>query len=111
MKTNIQYIFFNQFQEESIYASTPSITLAELRSKDSTEVSKDLAASLRRERKLKGRIHELVSALEKLSHNSEVSHQQSAQFVNDLKHANRYVLYVWDGDGMKIIKYAVILHK
>ena len=32
---------------------------------------------------------ELVSALEKLSRNSELRHQQSAEFVNDLKKANR----------------------
>ncbi len=44
----------------------------------------------RREKKLKGRVQELVAALERLTKSSEVRHQQSAEFVNDLKRANRY---------------------
>ncbi len=43
-----------------------------------------------REKKLKGRVQELVAALERLTKSSEVRHQQSAEFVNDLKRANRY---------------------
>jgi len=35
-------------------------------------------------------VSELVGALEKLSRNSEIRHQQSAEFINDLKRANRY---------------------
>ena len=42
-----------------------------------------------REKKLKGRVQELVAALERLTKSSEVRHQQSAEFVNDLKRANR----------------------
>lgn len=41
------------------------------------------------EKKLKARVQELVSALERLTKSSEVRHQQSAEFVNDLKRANR----------------------
>lgn len=50
----------------------------------STEVSE----AQRREKKLKSRIQELMLTLEKLSRNSEIRHQQSAEFVNDLKRAN-----------------------
>lgn len=42
-----------------------------------------------REKKLKARVQELVSALERLTKSSEIRHQQSAEFVNDLKRANR----------------------
>ena len=49
----------------------------------------DLAEMMRREKKLKSRIQELVSTLEKLQKNSEMRHQQSAEFVADLKRANR----------------------
>lgn len=42
-----------------------------------------------REKKLKTRVQELVSALERLTKSSEIRHQQSAEFVNDLKRANR----------------------
>lgn len=50
---------------------------------------RDLSEALQRERKLKSRVQELVVALEKLSRNSEIRHQQSAEFVSDLKKANR----------------------
>mgnify|MGYP002260016223 CR=1 FL=1 len=42
----------------------------------------------RREKKLKARINELVDALETLSKNSETRHQQTAEYVADLKKAN-----------------------
>ena len=48
-----------------------------------------------REKKLKARVQELVSALERLTKSSEIRHQQSAEFVNDLKRANRYNLTVY----------------
>ena len=70
---------------------TPAITLAELRSHNSTEIAQDLQEALRREKKLKARVQELMLTLEKLSKNSEIRHQQSAEFVNDLKRANRRV--------------------
>lgn len=44
---------------------------------------------LSREKKLKSRVQELVNALERLTKSSEIRHQQSAEFVNDLKRANR----------------------
>lgn len=47
-----------------------------------------------REKKLKARVQELVSALERLTKSSEIRHQQSAEFVNDLKRANRYNLHL-----------------
>lgn len=41
--------------------------------------------------KLKARIQELVMTMEKVTKNSEMSAQQSVEFVNDLKRTNRYV--------------------
>jgi len=83
------FVYVQLQQDESMYASTPAITLAELRSHDASDIARDLQEALRREKKLKCRVQELVTALEKLSKNSEISHQQSAQFVSDLKRANR----------------------
>ena len=42
----------------------------------------------KREKKLKARIQELMETLETLSKNSEVRHQQTAEYVADLKKAN-----------------------
>ena len=49
----------------------------------------ELAEALRREARLKERLQELVTTLEKVGKNSELRHQQSADLVNDLKRANR----------------------
>lgn len=51
----------------------------------------ELADALRREARLKERLQELVTTLEKVGKNSELRHQQSADLVNDLKRANRSV--------------------
>jgi len=51
----------------------------------------ELADALRREARLKERLQELVTTLEKVGKNSELRHQQSADLVNDLKRANRLV--------------------
>lgn len=73
-------------------STTPAITLAELRSShQGSLVSQDLEEAFKREKRLKARVQELVVTLEKLSRNSEIRHQQSAEFVNDLKRANRWV--------------------
>lgn len=68
-------------------SGTPSITLAELKTSDE-DIPPDLYEAARREKKLKARIHELVEALESLSKNSETRHQQTAEYVADLKKAN-----------------------
>lgn len=52
------------------------------------EVPRDMIEALQREKKVKFRIQELVTTLEKVTKNSELRHQQSADFVNDLKRAN-----------------------
>jgi len=57
-------------------------------------ISLDLEQALKREGRLKEKVHELTNKLEKLREcekNSEVRHQQSITFVNELKKANRYV--------------------
>ncbi|RXG57515.1 Usher syndrome type-1C protein-binding protein 1 [Armadillidium vulgare] len=46
------------------------------------------AESLRRESQLKNRIDDLVATLEKVTKNSEARHQQSQEFISDLKKAN-----------------------
>lgn len=78
-------------QDDGYDSASPAITLADLRSLDGSQIGPDLAEALRREKKLKSRVQELVATLEKLSKNSEIRHQQSAEFVNDLKKANRSV--------------------
>ncbi|NXD05135.1 CRCM protein, partial [Certhia familiaris] len=67
--------------------ATP-LTLAELKPYNESELTAELTNALRREKKLKARVQELVSALERLTKSSEIRHQQSAEFVNDLKRAN-----------------------
>ncbi|CAC5416920.1 Colorectal mutant cancer protein [Mytilus coruscus] len=62
----------------------------------SSDLSKDYNEALRREKKMKSRIHELVLALENLSRNSEIRHQQSTEFVNDLKRANSALISAFD---------------
>ncbi|ELW67397.1 Colorectal mutant cancer protein [Tupaia chinensis] len=70
--------------------ATPALSLAELRTTCSdSELAAEFASAIRREKKLKARVQELVGALERLTKSSEVRHQQSAEFVNDLKRANR----------------------
>ncbi|XP_033928857.1 colorectal mutant cancer protein isoform X2 [Melopsittacus undulatus] len=69
-------------------AAATALTLAELSPYDESEVTAELTNALRREKKLKARVQELVSALERLTKSSEIRHQQSAEFVNDLKRAN-----------------------
>jgi hypothetical protein len=88
LKKFINIEFFLNFQSGSD-RSTPPTSLAEYQSHDLPEMMKELTDSLRREKKLKNQVSELVGALEKLSRNSEIRHQQSAEFVNDLKRANR----------------------
>lgn len=69
--------------------TTPAITLAELSMLEDPSLQVNAAEMLRREKRLKARIQELVLTLEKLQKNSEMRHQQSAEFVADLKRANR----------------------
>jgi len=52
------------------------------------DIPQDLIEAARREKKLKTRIQELVDTLEKLSKNSEIRHQQTAEYIADLKRAN-----------------------
>jgi uncharacterized protein YukE len=73
------------------------MTGSETRSHDvSADLSKDYSDALKREKKLKSRIQELVLALENLSRNSEIRHQQSTEFVNDLKRANSALISAFD---------------
>ncbi|XP_061200482.1 colorectal mutant cancer protein-like [Neopsephotus bourkii] len=69
-------------------AAATTLTLGELSPYDESEVTAELTNALRREKKMKARVQELVSALERLTKSSEIRHQQSAEFVNDLKRAN-----------------------
>nr|XP_033784983.1 LOW QUALITY PROTEIN: colorectal mutant cancer protein [Geotrypetes seraphini] len=76
--------------------TTPPMTLAELRTFNDSELSTELTSALRREKKLKARAQELVSALERLTKSSEIRHQQSAEFVNDLKRANSNLVAAYE---------------
>lgn len=53
--------------------------------------SEKLSEATEKVGKLKARIQELVMTLEKVTKNSEMSAQQSVEFVNDLKRTNRCV--------------------
>ncbi|XP_051497941.1 colorectal mutant cancer protein isoform X1 [Apus apus] len=75
--------------------ATP-LTLAELRPYNESELAAELTNALRREKKLKARVQELVSALERLTKSSEIRHQQSAEFVNDLKRANSNLVAAYE---------------
>ncbi|XP_066844402.1 colorectal mutant cancer protein isoform X2 [Anser cygnoides] len=75
--------------------ATP-LTLAELRPYNESELTAELTNALRREKKLKARVQDLVSALERLTKSSEIRHQQSAEFVNDLKRANSNLVAAYE---------------
>ncbi|XP_060069390.1 colorectal mutant cancer protein-like [Ylistrum balloti] len=65
------------------------------------DLGKELSEAAKREKKLKARVQELVVTLEKLSRNSEIRHQQSADFVNDLKRANSALISAFDKSKKK----------
>ncbi|XP_018099803.1 colorectal mutant cancer protein isoform X3 [Xenopus laevis] len=73
-----------------------ALSLSELRTYNESEVASELTSALRREKKLKSRAQELVSALERLTKSSEIRHQQSAEFVNDLKRANSNLVAAYE---------------
>uniref|UniRef100_A0A8C3V0W7 MCC regulator of WNT signaling pathway n=1 Tax=Catharus ustulatus TaxID=91951 RepID=A0A8C3V0W7_CATUS len=75
--------------------ATP-LTVADLRPYNESELTAELTNALRREKKLKARVQELVSALERLTKSSEIRHQQSAEFVNDLKRANSNLVAAYE---------------
>uniref|UniRef100_A0A8C5SGY2 MCC regulator of WNT signaling pathway n=1 Tax=Laticauda laticaudata TaxID=8630 RepID=A0A8C5SGY2_LATLA len=82
--------------KECTDGTSASLTLTELKSYNESELTTELANALRREKKLKGRVQELVSALERLTKSSEIRHQQSAEFVNDLKRANSNLVAAYE---------------
>lgn len=67
----------------------------------SADLSQSLVEALHREKKLKSRIQELVAALEKVNRNSDLRHQQSAEFVNDLKRANSALITAFEKSKRK----------
>ncbi|XP_030874060.1 colorectal mutant cancer protein [Leptonychotes weddellii] len=83
--------------KECADAASPALSLAELRTTCSdSELAAEFANAIRREKKLKVRVQELVSALERLTKSSEIRHQQSAEFVNDLKRANSNLVAAYE---------------
>uniref|UniRef100_A0A6I8NHF3 MCC regulator of WNT signaling pathway n=2 Tax=Ornithorhynchus anatinus TaxID=9258 RepID=A0A6I8NHF3_ORNAN len=82
--------------KECAEGSSPALSLTELRTHNESELAAELASALRREKKLKARVQELVSALERLTKSSEIRHQQSAEFVNDLKRANSNLVAAYE---------------
>ncbi|XP_016411668.1 colorectal mutant cancer protein-like, partial [Sinocyclocheilus rhinocerous] len=81
---------------ENADSDSPAISLCDLRSLSDSDLAAELTSALRREKKLKGRVQELVAALERLTKSSEVRHQQSAEFVNDLKRANSNLVAAYE---------------
>ncbi|XP_062334445.1 colorectal mutant cancer protein isoform X1 [Osmerus eperlanus] len=75
---------------------SPNISLSDLRTLNDNDLAAELTNALRREKKVKGRVQELVAALERLTKSSEVRHQQSAEFVNDLKRANSNLVAAYE---------------
>uniref|UniRef100_A0A673WGK9 MCC regulator of WNT signaling pathway n=1 Tax=Salmo trutta TaxID=8032 RepID=A0A673WGK9_SALTR len=75
---------------------SPAISLSDLRTLNDSDLAAELTNALRREKRLKGRVQELVTALERLTKSSEVRHQQSAEFVNDLKRANSNLVAAYE---------------
>ncbi|XP_022521508.2 colorectal mutant cancer protein isoform X2 [Astyanax mexicanus] len=73
-----------------------AVSVSELRSLSDSDLAAELTNALRREKKLKSRVQELVAALERLTKSSEVRHQQSAEFVNDLKRANSNLVAAYE---------------
>ncbi|XP_071996859.1 colorectal mutant cancer protein isoform X1 [Engystomops pustulosus] len=73
-----------------------SLSLSDLRTYNDAELATELTSALKREKKLKSRAQELVSALERLTKSSEIRHQQSAEFVNDLKRANSNLVAAYE---------------
>ncbi|XP_048359312.1 colorectal mutant cancer protein isoform X2 [Sphaerodactylus townsendi] len=82
--------------KECTETTTASLTLAELKPYSESDLTTELANALRREKKLKTRVQELVSALERLTKSGEIRHQQSAEFVNDLKRANSNLVAAYE---------------
>nr|XP_020021624.1 colorectal mutant cancer protein-like [Castor canadensis] len=83
--------------KECADAASPALSLAELRTTCSeSELAAEFTNAIRREKKLKTRVQELVSALERLTKSSEIRHQQSAEFVNDLKRANSNLVAAYE---------------
>ncbi|XP_074851316.1 colorectal mutant cancer protein isoform X1 [Carettochelys insculpta] len=82
--------------KEGTDGTTTPLSLAELRPYNESELAAELTNALRREKKLKARVQELVSALERLTKSSEIRHQQSAEFVNDLKRANSNLVAAYE---------------
>ncbi|XP_070268567.1 colorectal mutant cancer protein isoform X1 [Myotis yumanensis] len=83
--------------KECADAASPALSLAELRTTYSdSELAAEFTSAIRREKKLKSRVQELVSALERLTKSSEIRHQQSAEFVNDLKRANSNLVAAYE---------------
>nr|XP_022311817.1 colorectal mutant cancer protein-like isoform X1 [Crassostrea virginica] len=83
--------------QEAEHQTSETSPLDDRKSHDLPEgSSQELYEALQRERKLKSRVQELVIALEKLSRNSEIRHQQSAEFVSDLKKANSALIAAFE---------------
>ncbi|XP_075596837.1 colorectal mutant cancer protein isoform X1 [Balearica regulorum gibbericeps] len=86
----------DKLSKECSDGTATQLTLAELRPYNESELTAELTNALRREKKLKARVQELVSALERLTKSSEIRHQQSAEFVNDLKRANSNLVAAYE---------------
>ncbi|GAB6027868.1 hypothetical protein CHUAL_002085 [Chamberlinius hualienensis] len=67
----------------------------------SEDLSQSLVEAMHREKKLKTRIQELVTALDKVTRNSELRQQQSIEFVNELKRGNGALIATFERSKKK----------
>ncbi|TRY57209.1 hypothetical protein DNTS_003286 [Danionella cerebrum] len=61
-----------------------------------SDLAVELSGALRREKKLKARVQELLTALEKLTKSSEARNQQATEFIADLKRANSNLVAAYE---------------
>ncbi|XP_071943323.1 colorectal mutant cancer protein-like isoform X2 [Antedon mediterranea] len=71
------------------------VSLTEVGSLDGSSVGSQ-EEFLQREKKMKARLQELVTTLEKVQKSSELRHQQSSEFVADLKRANSALVTAYE---------------
>ena len=83
LKTEQNTVRLTVMELESVHSDSSS--LENLTTSEVSRLDLETAVIMR---KLKKQVTELVGALEKLSRNSESRHQQSSEFINDLKRAN-----------------------
>ncbi|KAF5909734.1 colorectal mutant cancer protein isoform X3, partial [Clarias magur] len=82
-------------------SDTSMINVSELRSLNDCDLAAELNNALHKEMQLKVQVKDLVSELEKFTKSSEIQHQQSEEFVSDLKRVNSHLVAAYDKSKKK----------